>query len=170
MSDQDHRRGAPRSVGVAIITVSDTRTKADDASGQLARELLERAGHEVRDYQILKDEPEQVRAAVEELSNRQDLRAIVLNGGTGISRRDRTYEAVASLLDRRLDGFGELFRALSYQEIGSAAILSRAVAGIRGDKVIFSIPGSTPAVSLALERLILPELGHILAELDKGPT
>ena len=157
------------SVGVAIITVSDSRTPADDASGQLARELLERAGHEVRDYRILKDEPEQVRAAVEELARRQDLRAIVLNGGTGISRRDRTYEAVASLLDRRLDGFGELFRALSYQEIGSAAMLSRAAAGIRGDKVIFSIPGSTPAVRLALERLILPELGHILAELDKGP-
>jgi molybdenum cofactor biosynthesis protein B len=167
MSREEHQRKAPASVGVAIVTVSDTRTAADDASGRLARELVLTAGHVIKDVRILKDEPDQVRDAVRELAARPDVRAIILNGGTGVSSRDRTYEAVASLLERRLDGFGELFRALSYQEIGSAAMLSRAVAGLVGDTVVFSTPGSTAAVRLALERLILPELGHIVAEIDK---
>jgi len=168
MSREDHHRRAPASVGVAILTVSDTRTAADDESGRLARELVERAGHAVKDMRILKDEPDQVREAVRELAGRPDVRAVIVNGGTGISRRDRTFEAVASLLERRLDGFGEIFRALSYQEIGSAAMLSRAVAGLVGDTVVFSVPGSTPAVRLALERLVLPELGHVVGEIDKG--
>jgi len=168
MSREEHHRKAPASVGVAIVTVSDTRTSADDTSGRLARELLEKAGHTVREALILKDEPDAVRDAVRALAARPDVRAIVLNGGTGISKRDRTYEAVASLLERRLDGFGELFRALSYQEIGSAAMLSRAVAGLVGDTVVFSVPGSTAAVRLALERLVLPELGHIAGEIDKS--
>jgi molybdenum cofactor biosynthesis protein B len=168
MSREEHHRKAPASVGVAIITVSDTRTAQDDTSGRLARELVEKAGHSVRDVRILEDEPRQVAGAVRELAARPDVRAVILNGGTGISRRDRTYEAVASLLERRLDGFGELFRALSYQEIGSAAMLSRAVAGIVGDTVVFSLPGSTGAVRLALERLVLPELGHIAGEIDKS--
>ena len=168
MSREEHHRKAPSSVGVAIVTVSDTRTSADDTSGRLARELLEKAGHTVREALILKDEPDAVRDAVRALAARPDVRAIVLNGGTGISKRDRTYEAVASLLERRLDGFGELFRALSYQEIGSAAMLSRAVAGLVGDTVVFSVPGSTAAVRLALERLVLPELGHIAGEIDKS--
>ena len=156
------------SIGVAVITVSDTRTETDDVSGRVARELLTAAGHIVRDHQILKDDPAAVHAAVEALAQRDDIRAIILNGGTGISSRDRTYEAVASVLERRLDGFGELFRALSYQEIGSAAMLSRAVAGILAGKVLFSVPGSPDAVRLALDRLILPELPHIVAEMDKG--
>jgi len=168
MSREEHHRKAPASVGVAIVTVSDTRTSADDTSGRLARELLEKAGHTVREALILKDEPDAVRDAVRVLAARPDVRAIILNGGTGISKRDRTYEAVASLLERRLDGFGELFRALSYQEIGSAAMLSRAVAGLVGDTVVFSVPGSTAAVRLALERLVLPELGHIAGEIDKS--
>src|SRR5262245_43952342 len=168
MSREEHHRKAPASLGVAIVTVSDTRTEADDTSGKLARELVERAGHTVRDVRILKDEPAQVRDAVRELASRPDVRAVILNGGTGISRRDRTYEAVAALLERRLDGFGELFRALSYQEIGSAAMLSRAVAGLIGDTAVFSVPGSTGAVRLALERLVLPELGHIAGEIDKS--
>ena len=168
MSHQEHRERAPASVGVALVTVSDTRTEADDASGALMRRLLEGAGHGVRDYRIVRDEPDLVTASLRELASRADIRAILLSGGTGISRRDRTYEAVSSLLDRRLDGFGELFRALSYQEIGSAALLSRAVGGILGDKAVFSLPGSSAAVRLGLEKLILPELGHLVAELDKG--
>src|SRR5262249_20182802 len=113
MSHQEHHRKAPASVGVAIVTVSDTRTPQDDTSGRLARELVEGAGHAVRDSRIVKDEPDQVREAVRELASRSDVRAVILTGGTGISRRDRTYEAVAALLERRLDGFGELFRMLS---------------------------------------------------------
>lgn len=167
MPHQDHRRHASAPLGVALVTVSDTRAAADDESGSLARRLLEEAGHRVRESRILKDEPEAVRAAVAELAERPDIRAIVVNGGTGISRRDRTFEAVASILERRLDGFGEIFRSLSYDEIGSAAMLSRAVAGIVGDTVVFSIPGSPAAVSLAVQRLIIPELEHIIAELDK---
>jgi molybdenum cofactor biosynthesis protein B len=169
MSHEDHRYGAPASLGVALITVSDTRTEADDASGALARELLEKAGHAVRDYRIIKDEPALVAEAIRALRKRGDLRVIFLNGGTGISQRDRTYETVSSLLDRRLDGFGEIFRALSFQVIGPAAMLSRAVAGLAADKVVFSAPGSPDAVRLALERLILPELGHIISEIDKQP-
>jgi molybdenum cofactor biosynthesis protein B len=167
MGHQEHRSAAPAKIGAAILTISDTRTEADDRSGALARELLQGAGHEVCEYRIVRDEPAEVRAAVEALARRHDVRAILLNGGTGISRRDRTYEAVASVLERRLDGFGELFRALSYQDIGSAAMLSRAVAGIIGGKVLFSVPGSPAAVRLALERLILPELGHLVSELDR---
>ena len=153
---------------MALVTVSDTRTEADDASGALMRRLVEGAGHRVEDYRIVRDEPDLVAASLRELAARADIRAILLSGGTGISRRDRTFEAVSSLLDRRLDGFGELFRALSYQDIGSAALLSRAVGGILGDKALFSLPGSAAAVRLGLEKLILPELGHLVAEMDKG--
>lgn len=167
MSHEEHRRSAPGAVPVALLTISDTRGAANDRSGRLARELFEAAGHRVVTARILKDEPDQVAAAVRELAASGEVRAIVLNGGTGISRRDRTYEAVAAVLDRRLDGFGELFRALSYQEIGSAAMLSRAVAGLVGGVAVFALPGSTGAVRLGLERLVLPELGHILAEIDK---
>ena len=161
-----HGHGARR-IGIALITVSDTRGETEDASGALARRLVEAAGHEVRDYTILKDEPAAVGAKVRELAARGDVRAVILNGGTGIARRHRTYEAVSSLLERRLDGFGELFRALSHEEIGAAAMLSRAVAGVIGGTVVFALPGSTAAVRLALEELILPQLGHIIGELDK---
>jgi len=168
MSHESHRPGAPLSIGVAIVTVSDTRTAADDRSGDLARELFQDAGHRIADHRIVKDEPDLVRGALLDLAPRADVRAIVLTGGTGISRRDRTFEAVASLLERRIDGFGELFRALSYLEIGSAAMLSRAVGGVLGDTVVFSLPGSTAAVRLGVAKLILPELGHLIAELDKS--
>jgi molybdenum cofactor biosynthesis protein B len=168
LSHEEHRRAAKGPIGVALITVSDTRTPETDTSGPLARTLLEDAGHRVADYRIVKDEPDDVRGALAELASRGGLRAVILTGGTGISRRDRTFEAVVSVLDRRLDGFGELFRALSYQEIGSAAMLSRSVAGILGDKVVFALPGSTAAVRLSLEKLILPELDHLVAELDKS--
>lgn len=167
MSHRDHHARVAQPFGVAVITVSDTRTAETDTSGSMALRLLEDAGHEVRDYRILKDEPEQIRGAVDELASRPNIRAIILTGGTGISPRDRTYESLVNLFDRRLDGFGEIFRSISYEEIGPLAILSRAIAGIRGNTVIFSVPGTPAAVTLAIQRLILPALQHTIAEMDK---
>jgi molybdenum cofactor biosynthesis protein B len=142
-----------------VITVSDSRSEATDTSGRLIRDLLAGAGHEVAYYEIMPDEPERIAQAVR--SNRAALDAIVINGGTGISPRDQTYEAVKGLLDKELDGFGELFRMLSYQEIGSAAFLSRATAGISAGKILVSLPGSPAACRLGLEKLLLPEFGHM---------
>jgi molybdenum cofactor biosynthesis protein B len=152
---------------LAVLTVSDTRTPETDHSGAAARRLLEEAGHLIVDHRIVPDEPERVRAAVLDRLAEPECDGMLVTGGTGISARDRTYEALNDLLDKRLDGFGELFRMLSFDQIGSAAMLSRACAGIARGKLLFSVPGSTPAVELALERLILPELDHLLAELRK---
>ncbi|MFN7952095.1 MAG: molybdenum cofactor biosynthesis protein B [bacterium] len=168
MAHHEHRRAAPASLACAIVTVSDTRTEATDTSGAAIRERLVAAGHEVTRYAIVPDEPERIRAVVAEIRASGAARAVIVNGGTGISRRDRTYEAIVGLLDKTLDGFGELFRYLSYAEIGSAAMLSRAIAGLSGELVIFSIPGSTAAARLAMEKLIVPELGHIVGEAAKG--
>jgi molybdenum cofactor biosynthesis protein B len=168
MGHEDHKSQVPSSIGVAVITVSDTRTMADDSGGALAKEMLGKAGHPVRDYRIIRDEPSEVRQAVQELAGRAEIRALVLTGGTGLSPRDRTCEAVSPLFDLRLDGFGELFRFLSFREIGSPAMLSRAVAGVVGTAVVFALPGSPAAVRLALDELILPELGHIVAQLDNA--
>lgn len=168
MAHQEHKRAAPISVPCAIVTVSDTRTEATDTSGAAIRERLLAAGHEVVHYAIVPDEPERIRAVIAEIRAGARARAVIVNGGTGISRRDRTYEAVAGLLDKILDGFGELFRFLSYQDIGSAAMLSRAIAGLSGELVIFSVPGSSGAVKLALDKLIVPELGHVVGESAKG--
>ena len=167
MSHHEHRARGPRHAALALLTVSDTRTEQDDRSGAVARELIEGAGHRVVGYRVLPDEPQAVRRQLEDWLAQPEPDGAIVNGGTGISPRDRTYEAVADLLDRRLDGFGELFRSLSYEEIGSAAMLSRAVGGISRGKLLFSLPGSPAAVKLALERLILPELPHLLGELDK---
>jgi molybdopterin adenylyltransferase len=164
MPADEHRAHAPRTVRVFVLTVSDTRTAATDTSGQAARDLCAAAGHEVVGYQILRDEPAEVRALVADLGARGAADAILVNGGTGLSRRDSTYEALERLLDKRLDGFGELFRALSFAAIGPAAMLSRALAGVHAGVVVFATPGSTAAVKLALERLILPELGHVVFE------
>jgi len=141
--------------------------ESDDHSGRAARRLLEAAGHRIIDYKILPDEPDQVRDQLQRWLRRDDCDGAIAMGGTGISARDRTYEAVVSLLEKRLDGFGELFRALSYERVGSAAMLSRAVAGTVGGRLLFSLPGATAAVELALQSLIVPELGHLLAELRK---
>jgi molybdenum cofactor biosynthesis protein B len=149
------------SVGCAVITVSDTRTPETDRSGQLTSDRLQSSGHRVLAYEILPDEPDQIRARVLELCDRPDISAILLNGGTGIAPRDTTYDAIESLLDKTLPGFGEVFRWLSYQEIGSRAIASRATAGLRGTTLIFSLPGSSNAVRLAMDALILPELVHL---------
>lgn len=154
-------------VTCAIITVSDTRHEGNDTSGQTIRDLLIQDNHPVASYSILKDEPEQIVKAVQALVTQSDVEAILLNGGTGIGRRDSTVEAIGSLLEKTLVGFGEIFRMISYGEIGAAAMLSRAVAGVYKGKLIFSMPGSTHAVKLAMEKLILPELAHFVWELKK---
>ncbi|MEL6353163.1 MAG: MogA/MoaB family molybdenum cofactor biosynthesis protein [Cyanobacteria bacterium J06627_28] len=148
-------------VDCAVLTVSDTRTPATDKSGQLMQTQLTAAGHWVCHYQILKDEPAQIAALVQQLVLRPDIKAILLNGGTGIAPRDTTYDAIVPLLTKELPGFGEIFRQLSYAEIGSRAIASRAIAGVIDTTLLFSVPGSTKAVALALETLILPELRHL---------
>jgi molybdenum cofactor biosynthesis protein B len=154
---------------VAIITVSDTRTEATDTSGQFLRQLCTQAGHQVNFYAIVPDDPQRIQQIFSDLDQRTDIDVILLTGGTGISPRDQTYEAVIALLEKRLDGFGELFRYLSYQEIGAAAMLSRAVAGVWHGRLVFSLPGSPAAVRLAMEQLILPQLSHALA-LVRGQT
>ena len=167
MSHTDHLRSAPVSLAIAILTVSDTRTPETDTSGSLIRELAEEAGHTVADYRIVPDDPDHIRRALEEMIASQSVEVVLLSGGTGISGRDRTYEAVTGVLDMHLDGYGEIFRQLSYQEIGAAAMLSRAVGGVASGKPVFSIPGSTGAVRLALEKLILPEIGHVASEASR---
>ncbi|AMA73056.1 MULTISPECIES: molybdenum cofactor biosynthesis protein B [Aneurinibacillus] len=168
MSVAEHKKEAPKQVGCMIITVSDTRNEETDKSGQLIRRFLIEAGHPVVRYQIVKDERDAIAAAIEEAVSASDVHAILLNGGTGIAKRDVTYEVVASLLEKELPGFGEIFRMLSYTEdIGSAAILSRAIAGVYKDRAIFSMPGSSGAVRLAMSKLIIPELGHVIREIYK---
>lgn len=150
-----------------VITCSDTRTPETDRSGQLIQKLLEGQGHKIVAYQIVKDDPGQITHRISLGIWKNTVQVIIVNGGTGISRRDSTFEAVDKMLEKRLDGFGEIFRLLSYQEIGSPAIMSRATAGIIDGRIVFSIPGSENAVRLAMEKLILPELGHLVRELTK---
>ena len=152
-------------VNCAVITVSDTRTAETDKSGQLIRELLGNNNHLVVIYTIILDEPAQIQTQMQQIKERRDIDAVIFNGGTGIAPRDTTYDALAQLLEKTLPGFGEIFRFLSYQEIGSRAFASRAVAGTYQGKLIFSLPGSSNAVRLAMEKLILPELVHLVAQL-----
>lgn len=137
-----------------------------DRSGQLIQQVLTQAGHAIAQYALVKDEPDQIRAQLVTLSQHSRLEALIFNGGTGIAPRDTTYDAIAGLLEKTLPGFGELFRLLSYEEIGSRAIASRAIAGIYGGKIVFSMPGSSNAVRLAMEKLILPELVHLVTQLN----
>jgi molybdenum cofactor biosynthesis protein B len=150
-----------------VVTVSDTRTEATDASGRTISDLLVNAGHVVVGRTIVKDDAELVKAAVERQLESPDVQAIITTGGTGISSRDSTFEAVEGLLNKRLDGFGELFRMLSFNEIGPSAMLSRATAGLASKKIVVALPGSEGAVRLALERLLLPELGHLVQQANK---
>ena len=165
LSDTPHPDQKSVSVACAVLTVSDTRTPETDKSGQLMQSQLVAAGHRVSHYQILKDDPAQITALVHSLAAREDIQTILLNGGTGIAPRDTTYDAISQLLTKELPGFGEIFRQLSYAEIGSRAIASRAAAGIHiqdnNSTLIFSVPGSSKAVKLAMEALILPELNHL---------
>jgi molybdopterin adenylyltransferase len=165
---QDHRRDATRSVKCAVITVSDTRTQETDKSGKLMIEFLENEGHEVRQYEIIPDEKTIIQENVKGMAASSDVEAILLNGGTGISYRDVTIEAIQPLFSKEIPGFGELFRMLSYQlDIGSASMLSRATSGVINNRIVFSTPGSRGAVKLAMEKLILPELGHAVREVTK---
>lgn len=167
-SVEEHRSEAPDSVACYIITVSDTRTAETDTGGPLIRNMLEAAGYSVIGSTIVKDDYEEIRELVYKSSVHSGIEAVLLTGGTGISPRDTTYEAVASLLDKSLPGFGEIFRLLSFTEdIGSAAILSRAIAGTIGTTAVFSMPGSTGAIKLAMDRLIVPELRHVMREIYK---
>ncbi|HVS73608.1 MAG TPA: MogA/MoaB family molybdenum cofactor biosynthesis protein [Phycisphaerae bacterium] len=185
MGYQDHKAAAgTRAVACAVITCSDSRTEATDDSGRLIRQLLESHGHTHPVHRILRDDPDAIRAAVDELCARPDIQAVIFNGGTGVSRRDNTFDAVSAKLHKTLPGFGELFRMLSYQTIGSGAMLSRATAGIIlspapaqypapttphsiRHTLVFSIPGSPNAVELAMNKLILPELPHLVWEISR---
>ena len=163
-----HRASAPRSLGCAVITVSDTRSLADDTGGALLSALLAGGGHRVTSREIVKDDVAAIRDAVGRALADPDCAAVLLTGGTGIAPRDVTPEALEPLLERVLPGFGELFRQLSFAEIGAAAMLSRALAGLARGKLVFALPGSRAALRLALERLILPELGHGVSEAGKA--
>jgi molybdopterin adenylyltransferase len=168
MSLIEHKKTALIQVNCKIITVSDTRNKDTDKSGQLMKELLEKSGHLIVDYVIVKDEAEVIRTEVIKGCTDDKIDVVLTNGGTGIAKRDVTIETVRQLFEKEISGFGELFRLLSYQEdIGSAAILSRAIAGVYKNTAVFSTPGSTGAVQLAMNKLILPELGHVVKELKK---
>lgn len=165
VSVSEHRKSAVTNVRCAVITISDTRAHETDVSGRAIVELLEAAGHVVAKRQILRDEPADVRDAV--LANVGGVDAIITTGGTGITSRDSTYEAVSSIFDKHMDGFGELFRILSYEEIGSAAMMTRATAGVARGTAIFLLPGSEHAVRLGMTKLILPEIGHVVRELRR---
>jgi molybdenum cofactor biosynthesis protein B len=164
---EEHHAQAPKSLILAVLTVSDTRTPETDTSGALIAELAEAAGHRVAERAIVPDEPGAMRPVLESYRDRGDLHAVLMTGGTGISPRDQTYETVSALLTKPLPGYGELFRMLSYAEIGPATILSRAVGGLMGDLVVLVMPGSRAAVQLAMEKIILPELPHLVREARK---
>ena len=165
MSSEAHRSDAPKSVRCFVLTISDSRTDASDTSGAAIVELLTGAGQVIVGRKIVKDDPAMVRGAVKSMEGSADV--IITTGGTGITGRDSTYESIVGLLNKQLNGFGELFRMLSYEEIGSAAMLTRACAGTIGRTAIFSLPGSEHAVRLAMTKLILPELGHVVRELRR---
>jgi len=165
--DQHRRSAEPIAARCAVITLSDTRTAETDKSGRRIRELLEGDGHAVAHYEILPDEPQRLRGSLQTLLTRADVDAVLTNGGTGISRRDQTIGVIERAIELPLPGFGELFRMLSWQQIGSGAMLSRAAGGVARGKLVFAMPGSTAAVELALTKLILPELRHLLGELRK---
>jgi molybdenum cofactor biosynthesis protein B len=162
-----HRESAPEHVRLAVLTISDTRTPENDTGGDTIEELMRGAGHEIVERRIVRDDAARIRTEIVNLLARPDADAVITTGGTGISARDKTYEVVDRMIEKKLDGFGEIFRALSYEEIGAAAILSRAVAGTVGTKLVACLPGSRNAVRLAVEKLLVPEISHIVFELRK---
>jgi molybdopterin adenylyltransferase len=163
-SVQQHRAEAPHTVRCAVITISDTRTLETDSGGRLIVELLEATGHQIAARHLVPDEPAKISSLLAEIRQRSDVDAVLLTGGTGIGRRDQTFETVAGLLSKTLPGYGELFRMLSFEQVGAAAMLSRAIGGLMDQKVLLTMPGSPNAVQLAMERLIVPELGHLVRE------
>jgi molybdopterin adenylyltransferase len=166
MSVHEHKEKSKKSVRSFIITVSDTRDETSDTSGQTIKNCLLQEKHQTVGYQIVKDEPTQIEALLNEVLARNDVDAVIVNGGTGIAPRDGTYEVVSRFLEKKLDGFGEIFRYLSYLDIGSAAMMSRAAAGSARGKILISLPGSKAAVSLAMEKLVLPEIRHMVSQLQ----
>ena len=164
MSVHEHKAAAPQEIRCAVITVSDTRTIHSDTGGQTAIDQLLAAGHVIAQREIIPDEPTRMRALLDSLARRADVDAIIITGGTGISGRDQTYETISEMLTKTLPGYGELFRMLSFQDIGPAAMLSRATGGLLERTVLLSMPGSPAAVHLAMERIVLPELGHLVRE------
>ena len=163
----EHKASAPKSVGCFVLTVSDTKTAETDTSGSVIRDLLGGAGHTVVGGAIVRDEPTEVARLVREACTDARVQVVILTGGTGITSRDSTFEAVEALLDKRLTGFGELFRVLSYEQVGAAAMLSRAQMGIHAGRIVVSLPGSPNACRLALDKLLLPELGHLVREVSR---
>lgn len=168
-STAQHRDEASRlpAVRAAVITISDTRTRDTDKSGALIIQRLESAGHRVIRYEILPDEPDQIRELVASLATSGEIQVVLTNGGTGIAPRDGTFEAISGLLTKQLPGFGEIFRMLSWDEVGPAAMLSRAIGGLIGQTLVFSMPGSSNAVALAMDKLIVPELAHLVWEMNR---
>jgi molybdenum cofactor biosynthesis protein B len=162
-----HREASPEKIRVAVLTVSDTRSPETDTGGNIIVDLVQEAGHEVTGREIVRDDTQRIKEVLARLLAKSEVDAVITTGGTGISARDTTYEVVSCILDKRLDGFGELFRYLSYKEIGAAAMLSRAVAGAAGSKFIACLPGSTNAVRLAMKKLLVPEMPHVVFELRK---
>ncbi|RKL67630.1 molybdenum cofactor biosynthesis protein [Salipaludibacillus neizhouensis] len=168
MSVEEHKKEAPKSVSCMILTVSDTRTLVTDKSGTIMKEMLVEAGFKVAAHRIVKDDYTSIQEQIRYADLDKNIEALLINGGTGITFRDTTYEAVSSMLDKDLPGFGEIFRYLSFEkDIGSAAMLSRAIAGVRGETAVFSTPGSSGAVKLAMKELIIPELAHVIREINK---
>jgi molybdenum cofactor biosynthesis protein B len=163
-TDLEHKGSSPKSIGCFVVTVSDTRTEDTDTGGRAIVELLTAAGHRIVGRSLVRDDPEQLRDAIGRQLANPDVQAIITTGGTGITSRDCTFETVSSMLWKRLEGFGELFRMLSYEQIGSSAMMSRALAGSVAGRIIVSLPGSEAAVRLALEKLLVPELGHLVRE------
>jgi molybdopterin adenylyltransferase len=163
----EHRAHAPQGLRLAVITVSDTRTVETDTSGALVASLAADAGHEVAERTIVRDEPIEMRSCLERIHGLADVHAVLMTGGTGVSRRDQTFETISALLTKPLPGYGELFRMLSYEQIGPAAILSRALGGLIGELVVLVMPGSRAAVELAMTKIILPELPHLVREATK---
>ncbi len=164
MGYQEHKKQAPKSVNCSVVIISDTRTEQNDESGKFIIQALERNGHKVLSYCILKNDAESIRNKLNELLDEENLQVIITSGGTGISHLDITVEIISPTLEKRIEGFGELFRFLTYQEIGTASIMSRAMAGVAKGKAIICLPGSVDAVKLAMEKVILPEIGHMVRE------
>ena len=164
MGYEEHKEKSPRSVNCAVLTISDSRTEENDESGKLIKQKLSENGHQVMFYSILKNEADAIKKKISELLEQEELQVIITSGGTGASHRDVTVETMSPILEKKLDGFGELFRFLTYQEIGTGSIMSRSIAGVAKRKAIICLPGSPEAVNLAMEKIILPEIGHLVRE------
>lgn len=167
MAHDEHEKMAAASLNFAVVTFTDSRDESSDKSGKIIIEQLESAGHCLKSYQIIKEDRESMLKALLSLVDNSEIQAVVCNGGTGLSSRDNTIEVVRPLLEKEIEGFGELFRFISYQQIGAAAMLSRATAGIASKKAIFCLPGSSKAVRLAMQRLIVPQLAHLYWEANR---